>query len=218
MAWIPPTIWMTSRTWDDAEAAAERPVAEPVHLVSPPEAAAQPAQEVRSTHEILQELQPVIDIPELEHRIRMATLLDNWIYTHGFPPVVLRALLDSGVVWLAGPEFIARFRYAAGLYIDTAVLDIKTNCRVQYRGDLPEFALDRLETARNLGLKHFTVHSNEPLPVELLRKTDPVLIGWPATPLIRVLENRNCELSVLGLRGVVLAAWDFDKEIAIGGR
>jgi hypothetical protein len=71
---------------------------------------------------------------------------------------------------------------------------------INYVGNIPETVLDRIDLAKQLGVKEFMVYSCEPLPTEeILVKTDPVMIGW--------LDDNET--------GVVIGIWDRDKEINV---
>ena len=95
---------------------------------------------------------------------------------------------------------------------------------VRYVGDLPDFAMDNMMKAAAIGIRYFTIHSNEPLPVEEidLKAIDPLLIGWLNRPQIVKAHSDNHDKAFDQLwharkedYGVVVAAWDLDKEITL---
>jgi len=118
--------------------------------------------------------------------------------------------------WVVDIKFVRQFEYHAniGKY---AGVENTGGAKVQYAGDIPEFAMDNLEKA--LGITNYvTIHSNYPFPVEYqLPKTDPVLVAWEGNPGITMYSKKGSRgmKKMNKTRGVVIAIWDYDKEIEI---
>lgn len=120
-------------------------------------------------------------------------------------------LLHKGFMTVRA-DIVTKFRYHASIFEDTSVFSWWTGSVptfVRYAGDIPDFALDRLEQWKAQDGKVVTIHSNMPLPVETwqprvieqpkplrLEKIDPVLLGW--TPDVHIwhgTENRKAEIT-----------------------
>lgn len=104
------------------------------------------------------------------------------------PPSLLQELNNAGFVWMVDSGFVRKFRYHAAVGQDYEWHGYRVFIKqghirqaIVYSGDIPEFALDRAQIAKELGIDNFTIHSMQPLPVSFLL-TDPVLVGWPALP------------------------------------
>lgn len=140
-----------------------------------------------------------------------------------------RKLLEKGLVWIVGEKFVRKFRYAAGLdggvYFEPFEHQLYPSShplrKVNYVGDIPEFALDNRLVALDCGLTHFTIHSCKPLPTALVfEKVDPVMIGWFTNPRIRLMDHewlfgRFIHHMNKTVRGIVVAIWDKDKELGV---
>jgi hypothetical protein len=157
------------------------------------------------------------------HRLRVRKFAG--LPDYEFPPVMLQELRAAGFVWLVGANFIRRFPYHAALGPDMQWHDHRVFIRQRrirkallYQGDIPEFALDRVEKAQNLGISNFTIHSMLPLPVKFIL-TDPVLIGWPAMPSIEIIRygkpNQKLSFTIEDITGIVIAIWDANHELEI---
>ncbi len=112
-------------------------------------------------------------------------------------------LLDAGFYFYIGKK-IKQFKY----YAIVRSRKFESN----YIGDIPDFALDRAELALSIGVKEITIHSMQPLPVTR-KSTDPIMVGW-MRDLPNSISNEYCYDSD-AIEGVVLAAWDMEKEIEL---
>lgn len=121
-------------------------------------------------------------------------------------------------------KLLAAFQYAAALswgrQDPQQLVDYGagSDVAIVYRGDIPDFALDRIEEAQQVGIEMFTMHSNEPLPViTVLAKVDPVVIGWTDCPFIHLdpKTNRVDDYDKIESTGFVIAMWDIDKELQL---
>jgi len=149
---------------------------------------------------------------------------------YGFTVEALEKLESIGASWFVDHKFVNRFRYAATVGGNSQksypVLEKKSNttenfsrnfCGVLYKGDLPEFVLDRALIMKDVGLEYFTIHSHNPLPVEYtqLPMEDPVLVVWGQHPGI-VINEEKC-MAGSNCLGVVLAVWEGENEINLNG-
>lgn len=141
------------------------------------------------------------------------------------PPGILKELSDAGFIWVVDTSFVRRFRYHAAVGADHQWHDHRVFIKqgrlrqaVVYQGDIPEFALERAEIAGQIGINNFTIHSMLPLPVSFIL-TDPVLIGWLALPSIEIRNfgkhHQEVYFSVEDITGIVIAAWDVDRELEV---
>jgi len=141
------------------------------------------------------------------------------------PPSLLQELNNAGFIWTVGSDFIRKFRYHAAVGQDYEWHDHRVFIKqgrfrqaIVYYGDIPEFALDRAQIAKKLGIDNFTIHSMLPLPVRFLI-TDPVLVGWPALPSIEIRNygkrNQEIGLAVEEIKGIVIAVWDASGEFEV---
>jgi hypothetical protein len=154
-------------------------------------------------------------------RVRKFTGLPDY----EFPQTMLEELRMAGFRWIVGTDFIRRFSYHAALgqdiqWHDHRVYEKQGRVRqaLVYYGDIPDFALDRVEKAQTIGISNFTIHSILPMPIKFLQ-IDPVLVGWPAMPSIEVLKKgkRNSKLrfTIEDITGVVIAVWDANRELEV---
>jgi len=170
-------------------------------------------------------LQRVLTSEEL-HRERVARVIGT---PNNILPLEIREnLYDKNILWVVDQNFIEKFRHAAciGRGVDFEPSEheeyplsnpIRT---VRYVGDLPDFVMDRMQTARECGLRFFTIHSAQPLPIsEAFEKVDPVMVGWYNDPGIIFMNNfweqRRFHHMDPTAQGVVIAIWDRDKELDI---
>jgi hypothetical protein len=115
---------------------------------------------------------------------------------------------------------------------------------ITYCGDIPEFALDRLEkfyaslvvkatfhageilpwgspATKEMVIAHIpfvTIHSNDKdLPIKTfdMRKVDPVLIGWPKRTFMSIGDAQQAIWLDNKEIGFVIAVWDNDKELEL---
>lgn len=127
--------------------------------------------------------------------------------------------------WFVNEKFVERLAYAANLRwrISPVVEERIKRSRFSslvgripiYQGDLPLGVIPLMEELLDLNIYNFTIHSCYPLEIKYLEKTDPILIGWKDSPVIKIDINRN-ERKVKcrdGHLGIVVAAWDIDKEM-----
>src|SRR3990167_3161198 len=99
-----------------------------------------------------------------------------------FPPKSMEFFIKRNIRFFVKPSFIFQFRYHATILKDYSVCNIIGNS-VIYVGDIPNSVLDKIEEARQVGISHFTIHSNQRFPVECVQ-IDPVLIAWNSSPFI----------------------------------
>lgn len=150
-------------------------------------------------------------------------------------------LAEAGFVWMVHPRFVSKFRFAAGVWLrerrydnDAPVETMSGSAAIWYAGDIPDFAIERMRQVKAFEqFRCVTIHSNEPLPVSRvnLRPIDPVMVAWTGG------ERRSEHLTIRQRArwqfrrnpfdaygtleahrqtiGVVIAAWDFDKEIEL---
>lgn len=153
---------------------------------------------------------------EIEHIVRVQKVIGKK-FLAGFTPEKFNALNSKGIRLVVKTSDVVKFKYHALLWADTkasgGTIRETQYGHIQYIGDLPNFALDRIEVARQNGLVFGTIHSNFPLPTEFIsaKKTDPVVIGWCEFPDICI--NRDIVTSFREILGVVIAMWDMDKEL-----
>jgi len=159
---------------------------------------------------------------DLDRRTKMAQLQENESLLAQLK--WLEAMKANNFIWTISAERAARFAYGATLYqrgdkrffAESPITrqDAKHWYNIQYAGDLPDFALERAWKAKSLDIDSITIHSNEPLPINVFTyKIDPIIIAWHSCPHINFLDSgiRQFNHSI----GVVLAIWDFDEEIRL---
>ena len=164
---------------------------------------------------------------ELEHLVRIEKATGKE-FLFGLTLGMIDALNKNGFRLFVKADSIIKFKYHASLWaeprqdgvIDSYGTIYRAGHRddyevgvIQYVGDIPDFSLDRIEVARPLGLRFGSIHSNQALPVDFSRLTDPVIIGWCRSPEIYLREGRVAHFH--DTIGVVVAMWDMDKEINI---
>ena len=100
-----------------------------------------------------------------------------------------------GFVRTISPEILAKagFKHSANVR-GYAIRSSMQEYPIDYVGDIPDFAIDRIEIAIKLGMSYITIHSPQPFE----RHDDPVLVGWFDSPLTA---------------GIILAIWDSDLEL-----
>lgn len=170
----------------------------------------------------------------LMHRERLFKTRDD--YNFWFTDKQVRELQGAGFEWFVLRDFIKKFEYHASLRTwygcgSPVNSHSQGGSRVYYNGDIPSFALDRIEASqkvklslfRNIydqtrweGINYLTIHSNQPLPVKLVI-SDPVVIGWSFDPDIWLRDERLSDDGLGGswsdIMGVVVAAWDLEGEL-----
>lgn len=112
-------------------------------------------------------------------------------------PIVLAIVLQEPKVLL--------FLFLSGLltFVSADIQSTTSHWEVYYRGHIPNFALDRMDAIERLLPNtriRFTVHSHQPMPVDIVLQpplVDPVLIAH--------IESMN----------IVVAVWDNDKELEL---
>lgn len=89
--------------------------------------------------------------------------------------------------------------------------------RIVYQGEIPDFALDRLETAIATGAENFTIHSMQPFPVGAIKlmPLDPILVGWSTNPHLYISANGDMTIDDTSAQAVILAIWDKEKELEV---
>jgi len=129
------------------------------------------------------------DMQSLEEGIEDEIFYDN---------ISLRqaTIKKAGFNLFVNPEFALNFKYAASIYtLAQRIGDVysarglvyggieskkkqyafESGSEPYYTGTLPLFALNRVRLAVGLGVRHITIHSNEPIEYT---KADPVIVGW----------------------------------------
>lgn len=181
-------------------------------------------QPVKSTATLVKELGYQLTdthIQRLEHLKKLRQVTGS--YSRALSAEALQKYVDAGFRWFVGADFVRQFRYHAEVFSASAwnflsvVEQIEkgrfSGRRVIYVGDIPDFALDNLLKVKELGLACATIHSMQPMPVELVL-TDPVVIGWMTNPHITVSPDIVSFLFP-DATGIVLAMWDGEKEIEV---
>lgn len=155
----------------------------------------------------------IIAVPApTEHESRLEALLGIR------RPMVWPKWLKAGFTLTVDTNIIRRFKYAASIHGRPCV--IQGGDAILYRGDIPDFAIDRI--AQIIDIHHsdvkVSIHSNLPLPIRLESayvKIDPVVIAWidhSITIHRRVFGGFKADRETLG---VIVAMWDMDKEITL---
>ena len=188
----------------------------------------------RSNIDILKELayqeslSPRVSLETDPHTLRVKRALGMRVATSGGPKrmnqAVAKKLAEADLVWKVDRSFVMGIKYAAAIKGLELVRYVKSGRwhgqAFKYVGDIPEFALDNMDAAVKAGVRHFTVHSSQPLPVKKtsisLPRTDPVLIGWTENPDIRVAKDGTIRRMSRNVEGVVVAVWDGDREEILG--
>jgi hypothetical protein len=189
------------------------------------------AEALRDNVDILRDFAYTEALPKPEvieqdaHNIRVKQALGIRVaFNHTTRPMrdkVLQALAKAHMVWKVDKRFVLGIRYVAAVKTPDMVTYTRYYRSVtsfKYVGDIPDFALDNMEKAKKAGIKHFTIHSNLPLPVkraEKMLKSDPIMIGWTENPTIKVDATGSIKRMSRNIEGVVIAVWDGDKETAL---
>jgi len=82
---------------------------------------------------------------------------------------------------------------------------------VLYKGNIPDFAADRIEKASKVGMTMLTIHSNDRLPMSVFGSVNAVIVGWSVHPCIHIDPNTRKVIIVdriFDTTGVVVAAWN----------
>jgi hypothetical protein len=124
-------------------------------------------------------------------------------------------LRNRGFTLFVDDSIVKRFAYCASILGGSVIgYHLDDPYGIRYAGDIPDFALDRISSARTV-LIYMTIHSTQPLPVKIVH-CDPVVIGWLDRPTItRVGVIRKHWQAKSPLLGVIVAMWDMDKEITL---
>jgi hypothetical protein len=204
--------------------------------IEPPKVVDVPIEQQIDTLELLKSC-PRVEAPKVDpHISRLCKLRGEYDYAAQNLEAYNKLCSLKENPWIIDTEFIKKFKYHATVipmkiegyaFTQTSIRvgeqaqrqkviqsqDTISNkgSYVRYVGDIPEFALDRIEQILAKDNKiGFTIHSNQPLPVKLV-KIDPVLIAWTNCPGIYTDLNDKTSIGV-GI-GIVVAIWDMDKEI-----
>lgn len=150
---------------------------------------------------------------------------------------LMEAFSNKGFNLFIRAKCINYFKYAAEIWNDDIIPSVALKYSkyseepklVQFTGDIPDFALDKIQTIRDIKLsyvfggkrspiKSITVHSNTELPCEYikLQYKDPVIIAWETNPEV-IITKKGCELYDSKnemLLGTIVAMWGDDgKEL-----
>jgi hypothetical protein len=83
------------------------------------------------------------------------------------------------------------FRYAAEIGTNDCVWVGRRS--IHYSDDIPDWALDNINTLKKAGFNYFTIHSNEPFEVNSVyhspKLLDPVVLAWKNTVEIKYTSN-----------------------------
>lgn len=157
----------------------------------------------------------------------------------GFTYKETQLLAENNYRWFLKYETLIKFRYAAAFHSDDRCAAGTDYHKVIYKGDVPDFILDRIDQLEQLASSHpdifiglwgFVVLSMQPLPNEEreLKPIDPIMVGFmnshernsfigckrddPQKKLhVWVDENHKKEEST----ALVVGIWDGEKEIEI---
>jgi len=158
---------------------------------------------------------------QIEHLSRLSKIT-GMNYGSGLKLETMQALEKRGFVWFVDHQFVSRFEYAAAMTqpkgnANCAVRQDVTDFRhtdVRFKGDVPDWVLDRMEQAIECGMDTITVHSHYPLPVKLEKiQTDPVAVAWKGTPSIQKSGKGRFGMSDKHKQGVVIAIWQGENEV-----
>jgi len=160
-----------------------------------------------------------------EHLARLSRITGDK-HQFDFDIGVAKRLVAAGFVWFVDRNFVSRFQHAAAITPSKEGRNVgavrerlgSTSWNnLKFKGDIPDFALTKMETAMNCGITHITAHSHAPFPMELeFVKDDPVAIGWATHPHIEKnnLGKFNCPKDQIG---IVIAIWEGQEEIHLQG-
>lgn len=157
-----------------------------------------------------------------EHLDRLAKVLGRQDYTSSLS----NRMAVAGFHWSVTAEnLIKGFRYAATLSTDSSgnlvtVVDERggTISSIRFTGFVPTFALDKICQAQSAKLSAFTIHSNQPLPVEeVMVNNDPVVIGWEWSryPEIKTKDRETFFTTNEGVRGFFITGWNLEQELQL---
>ena len=145
-----------------------------------------------------------------QHTLRLLSLLEK---TYTSIERWKLQLAEQGFVWIITTKYILNLKYHVNIrgsgikyYSDTQA--------IRYVGDIPDFALNRAESAIRLGIEVITLHSMNPLPVERIH-IDPVMVGWIQDPKIHTDISGRFFSYDMKAEGIVLAIWDNEKELEL---
>lgn len=157
---------------------------------------------------------------EIEHISRLSKIT-GLSYGKYLEISIIDKLQSNGFIWFVDKTFVQKFEYAAALTKRNgnkgAVRENEDSfniINVQYVGDIPNWVLDRVESAMECGMDTITIHSHYPLPVKFEKVTvDPVAIAWKGNP--NIIKNNKGIYNMNNSQGVVIAIWQGDNEIDI---
>lgn len=163
--------------------------------------------------------EPLFHENSTAHRIKLNRVLER-PPVFSLPQKVICRLHKTGFSWIVPFSFIQQFPYCANLCGTGAMWNqreivMRESGSVFYTGDVPDWALDNIEKAKRCGLKYFTIHAFEPLPITIVRMSDPVVLGWYDTPWIHVASDgriRSKSVRAGLLQAFVIAVWGEDGE------
>ena len=128
--------------------------------------------------------------------------------------------IDNGFNYIVLPKIISSFKYHAGIKQGIQI-NRDDHTRVSYVGDIPEFAIERLNKfdklwrARLMCSEYLlTIHSNQEMPIKIM-PIDPILIGWVKARSCFYNERLYDIQNTKDVLGVVIGVWDNDKELEL---
>ena len=132
--------------------------------------------------------------------------------------------IDNGFNYIVSPKIISSFKFHAGVKQGIRISrDNRTS--VSYVGDIPEFAIERLNKfdklfAYDWRVRMFTpeyiltIHSNQEMPIKII-PIDPILIGWVKARSYFFQERLDQIQNAQDILGIVIGVWDNDKELEL---
>jgi len=160
---------------------------------------------------------------QIEHLSRLSKIT-GMNYGSGLKLETMQKLEAKGLVWFVDYHFVEKFEYAASMTpnkgnSNCAVIKDYTaysHTDVRFKGDVPDWVLDRMEQALECGMDTITVHSHYPLPVKLEKiQTDPVAVAWKGTPNIAKVGKDRFKMKDKQKQGVVIAIWQGEQEVDV---
>ncbi len=161
---------------------------------------------------------------QIAHLSRLSKIT-GMSYGNGLKIETMKALENKGFTWFIDHQFVEKFENAAALTKEKG----NANCsvrqevnsfnhtNVRFKGDLPDWVMDKIEDAFACGMDTITIHSHVPLPVKLeLVDTDPVAVAWKGSPSItRNGKKGKFEMKDRQKQGVVIAIWQGEDEVDV---
>ena len=155
---------------------------------------------------------------EMEKRWAISSVATH-SYTGGLTREIVEGLVRCGFRMFVNSKFTEKFRYYA-LFRGEKDCCYNTFYRSKYiyTGDVPIAVVEKAQIAIKQGIKYLTIHSNHLLPLSgAMLRVDPVLIGWVDNPDMHgvwACDGGNLYRDERSI-GVIIAAWDMDRELVL---